>query len=235
VEVEVVVRVLAAQAREPGVVVRALPAEPVRPQPEELTRDQALGASARAEDPPTPGGRVTPTLIGPRRESSLRRDRGIRGPLLELTGRRRPARPGICRATPTNSGSGPYPPLWRHRSKRIRLVRHACGCTSTRARSIGFTCRQPHQASDSLPSTRCRSQATNRASVRRSSARRARAALPLDGARAGRGLQPRQMPASPVRCAAHGVIASGAARTPGGCSSITPLASSPIGAGLQPS
>jgi hypothetical protein len=85
---EVVVRVLAAQAREPGVVVRALPAEPVRaPQPEELTRDQALEASARAEDPPTPAGRLTLTLIGPCRESSLRRDRGIRRLLRELTGR----------------------------------------------------------------------------------------------------------------------------------------------------
>jgi hypothetical protein len=32
-----------------------------------------------------------------------------------------------------------------------------------------------------------------------------RATLPLGSARPGRGLQPRQMPASPVRCAAHGL------------------------------
>jgi hypothetical protein len=124
-----VVRVLAAQAREPGVVVRALPAEPVRPQPEELTRDQALEASARAEDPPTPAGRVTPTLIGPCRESSLCRDRGIRRPLLALSRLLRASTPtaGICRATPINCGNGPWPPHCRHRSHRIRLVRHASG------------------------------------------------------------------------------------------------------------
>jgi hypothetical protein len=40
---------------------------------------------------------------------------------------------------PTNCGSGPWPPHWRQRSIKIRLVTPACGWMSTPARSIGFT------------------------------------------------------------------------------------------------
>jgi hypothetical protein len=75
-----VVRVLAAQAQEPGVVGRALAAERVRaPQPEELTR--VLEASVRENDPPILAGRLTPLSIGPVRES---RGRGIRRLCREL-------------------------------------------------------------------------------------------------------------------------------------------------------
>jgi hypothetical protein len=75
-----VVWVLAAQAREQprrkGV--RAL-------RPEELTRVPALEASAREDDPATPAGRLTPTLIGIFRESHLPRDRAPRRLRRELT------------------------------------------------------------------------------------------------------------------------------------------------------
>jgi hypothetical protein len=76
---------------------------------------------------------------------------------------------GAKRDKPTSRGIGPWPPHWRQRSIKIRLVRHACGCTSAAARSIGFHL-SAATAIDVL-STPCRSPVTSRASVRRSMSR----------------------------------------------------------------
>jgi hypothetical protein len=193
-------------------VVRALPAEPVRPQPEELTRDQALEASARAaEDPPTPAGRVTPTLIGPRRESSLRRDRGIRRPLLDLTGR-------LLRASNRSAGhlsSNAYQQRQRPMATALPAPQHQNQAREARLRvdvdagEIDRLHLAAPAAIDVKPAIACfqcgadrRRPVMCRCGVPALDDRRA--TLPLGCARLGPGLQPRQMTASPMRCAAHG-------------------------------
>jgi hypothetical protein len=75
------------------------------------------------------------------------------------------------RDKPTSFGGGPWPPHCRHRSNRIKLVRHACGCMSTlasRRASLAGTPRNRQQASGSLPSAPCRWPVTSHALVRRS-------------------------------------------------------------------
>jgi hypothetical protein len=189
-----VVRVLAAQAREPGVVVRALPAEPVRPQPEELTRDQALEASARAEDPPTPAGRVTPTLIGPCRESSLRRDRGIRRPLLELTGR-------LLRASTRTVGhlsSNAYQLRQRPVSTALAASEHQDQAGEARLR-VDVDRREIdrlHLSAAAAIDIKLAVACLQRGADRRRPVMRRRGVPCLDNTGA--------MPASPMRCAAHG-------------------------------